>query len=150
MPRSLTYRRAVRLPQQARRLNLAAAGRPPPVGLRDAGMTRRSLVTGTLATAALSALPWPAWPKDAPAPKVAIVGAGLARLSAGWHLRQTGISASLFEASSRVGGRVLTARGAVGDGLITELGGELVNTDHADMLALAKTFGIALFRRPTA
>ena len=35
----------------------------------------------------------------------------------------------------------------IGNGLIADLGAELINTDHADMLALAEEFGIALFNR---
>ena len=56
--------------------------------------------------------------------------------------RQAGIDARLYEARSRLGGRMFTQRPA--DGPAFELGGQLVNTDHADMHTLAKAFGIAL------
>lgn len=41
-------------------------------------------------------------------PRIAIVGAGLAGLTAAYRLRQEGISFDLFEARKRAGGRVLT------------------------------------------
>ncbi|WNN92075.1 hypothetical protein [Gloeocapsopsis dulcis] len=35
--------------------------------------------------------------------------------------------------------------GAVGEGLISDLGGHFINTDHADMLELANEFHLRLF-----
>jgi monoamine oxidase len=76
--------------------------------------------------------------------KIAIVGAGLAGLNCAWHLKKAGYTAQVYEASSRTGGRVFTAKNIMAPGLITELGGEFIDSGHTDMLDLAKTFGLPL------
>jgi hypothetical protein len=47
-------------------------------------------------------------------------------------------------AGSFWGGRVFTVTDALGPDIDTDLGGELINTDHEDMLALADEFGVEL------
>jgi monoamine oxidase len=79
--------------------------------------------------------------------RVAIVGAGLAGLNAAYQLKKAGISATVYEARRRVGGRILSLTGAIGEGLVTDLGGSFINSDHADMLQLAEEFGLTLFNR---
>jgi len=81
------------------------------------------------------------------APRIAVLGAGLAGLNAAYQLKKRGVASTVFEARSRVGGRVHTVRGVFGPGSVTDLGAEFVNTNHADMLALASDFGIGLFDR---
>lgn len=78
----------------------------------------------------------------ATAPRVAIVGAGLAGLTAAYRLKQAGINAQVYEASSRVGGRCYTGRNAFNEGQIYEHGGELINTDHTDMLNLIQELNL--------
>jgi monoamine oxidase len=79
---------------------------------------------------------------------VAIIGAGLAGLTAAHYLREAGVNAELYEAAGRLGGRVLSRQGGVGAGLVIELGAEFINSDHADMLALVERFGVGpLFDR---
>ena len=77
-------------------------------------------------------------------PRIAIVGAGIAGLNAAYVLRQAGYQATVYEASQRIGGRIRTSRGDIAPGLITELGGEFIDSTHLDMLALAKAFGLPL------
>lgn len=77
-------------------------------------------------------------------PVVAIVGAGIAGLNAGWQLQKKGVLANIFEASNRVGGRMFTARNLFGEGTTTELGAEFIDTNHADMLGLVNEFGLSL------
>jgi len=77
-------------------------------------------------------------------PRVAIVGAGLAGLNAAYVLKKAGVNAVVYDASNRAGGRILTARDAVGPGMHAELGGEFIGAEHADMLALASEFGLEL------
>jgi monoamine oxidase len=69
---------------------------------------------------------------------VAILGAGFAGLTAAYRLRQAGIPCEIFEGSDRTGGRVLTQTGFNKDGMFCELGGELVDSNHADLIALAR------------
>jgi monoamine oxidase len=68
---------------------------------------------------------------------VAILGAGLAGLTAAYRLLRAGIPCEIFEGSERTGGRVLTKTGFNKDAMFCELGGELVDTNHADLITLA-------------
>lgn len=77
-------------------------------------------------------------------PRVAIVGAGMAGLNCAYQLKKAGVRADIYEASSRVGGRIFTATGLMGPGLTTELGGEFIDSGHADMLNLVQEFGLPL------
>jgi monoamine oxidase len=80
-------------------------------------------------------------------PVIAIIGGGLAGLQAAYRLQQAAVYATVYEARGRLGGRILTRRHGVGAGLVTDLGGEFINTEHADMLALAQAFGLRLCNR---
>lgn len=141
--------------QQARRHNLKAAGKPPPLTRGEARWTRRRFLgTSVLVAGSLlgtGALP----PRDdtwgaespTPPPEIAVIGGGIAGLHAAYQLQQAGYTATVYEARHRLGGRILSVTGAVGEGLVTDLGGQLINTNHADMLALAEAFGLPLFNR---
>ena len=61
---------------------------------------------------------------DPPSPRVAVVGAGFAGLSAAFRLQGWGIPSVVLEARDRVGGRVLTAR--LDNGEPAELGAEWI------------------------
>ena len=75
-------------------------------------------------------------------PRIAIVGAGVAGLNAAYKLKQAGLTATIFEGASRTGGRMFTAHNLLAEGLATELGGEFIDSTHAEMLALMKEFGL--------
>lgn len=77
-------------------------------------------------------------------PRIAIVGAGLAGLAAAFHLEQGGLRADIYEASTRVGGRIYTAQNLLGPSLATELGGEFIDSTHKDLLGLASHFNLLL------
>ena len=77
-------------------------------------------------------------------PRVVVVGAGLAGLTAAYRLRQAGIVASVVEASDRVGGRCWTIRGAFSDGQLAEHGGELIDQGHTAIRQLAQELGLGL------
>lgn len=74
--------------------------------------------------------------------RVAIIGAGTAGLTAAYRLQQAGLTATLFEASKRAGGRMFSLRGKFADKQIAELGGELIDTGHAEILALCAELGL--------
>lgn len=80
-------------------------------------------------------------------PRVVIVGAGIAGLNAAYVLKKAGVRTDLYEASTRSGGRILSAKHLLAPGLVTELGGEFIDSSHADILALAQEFGLALLDR---
>ncbi|WP_137862894.1 MULTISPECIES: NAD(P)/FAD-dependent oxidoreductase [unclassified Sphingomonas] len=130
--------------EAARRRNLEAAGEPMPVK-GASGATRRAVLRAITAAGMAGALPRPAAAQ--PAGRVAIIGGGIAGLSALHHLRRAGVDAHLYEGRARTGGRMYTHR--AGDWTF-EAGGQLVNTDHYDMHALLKRFGVALIDRKNA
>lgn len=57
--------------------------------------------------------------------KVLVIGAGIAGLSAAWHLREAGIAATVLEARDRIGGRVWTDRDFAD--IPVEFGAELIH-----------------------
>lgn len=83
-------------------------------------------------------------------PQIAIIGGGIAGLNAAYQLKKAGLSATVYEAKLRLGGRIHSVTGVVGSGLVTDLGGSFINTNHADMLALVKEFNLDLFNRAEA
>jgi monoamine oxidase len=95
-----------------------------------------------LGVTALGRLAAPA--RGAAAPKIVVVGAGLAGLSAAYTLKQAGYATELHEASSRIGGRCWTLRGAFADGQIAEHGGELIDQSHSHIRQLSQGLGLKL------
>ncbi|ATY33048.1 flavin monoamine oxidase family protein [Sphingomonas psychrotolerans] len=126
----------------ARTRNLAEAGEKPPVP-GSPGATRRALLKGIAAAGLATTLPRPA--HAFAGGRVAIIGGGIAGLSALHHLREAGVDAHVYEGRNRTGGRMFTHRPAGSTWF--EVGGQLVNTDHADIQALCKRFAIKLVDR---
>jgi monoamine oxidase len=152
MARSLLFKKLIRALQEARRDNLKAAGKPLPLTKQQFSWTRRRFIRSaalaggtTLATAALSNAQ--SSQNQGRQPKIAIVGGGIAGLNAAYQLKKAGFSATIYEASSRLGGRILSKKGLVGAGLVTDIGGSLINSDHEDILSLVKEFKLGLFNR---
>jgi monoamine oxidase len=77
-------------------------------------------------------------------PTIAIIGAGMAGLTAALYLQEEGTASTIYEASRRASGRILTARNQVGLGLTTELGGEFIDSSHDDILQLVSAFKLKL------
>ena len=105
--------------------------------LRDAGLTAG-------AAAALWSLGRTPLARGAGAPRVVVVGAGLAGLTCAYRLKQAGVDATLYEASDRMGGRCWTIRGAFEGGQLAEHGGELIDSDHLAVKHLAQELGLTL------
>ncbi len=145
------FRQFIRVLQQAQRENLKAEGKSPPLTKQRVSRTRRRLLK-LLALAsgsalATNALPYAAWSRDRQNARIAIIGGGLAGLNAAYQLKKAGLTASVYEAKQRLGGRVLSVTGIVGEGLVIDPGAHFINTDHADILELVKEFGLNLFDR---
>ncbi|WP_423606422.1 flavin monoamine oxidase family protein [Sphingomonas sp. MS122] len=129
--------------QLARRDDLAARGKAPPRP-GHGGIGRRALLQGMAASGVAAGLPAPALALPASG-RVAIVGGGIAGLSALHHLAKAGVEARLYEARNRLGGRMYTQR--IAEGQLFEAGGQLVNSDHEDIHALAREFAVPLVDR---
>ena len=106
-------------------------------------LTRRHalLLGGAATVAACAPLALQATGSDA---SVAIVGGGVAGLTIAYRLARAGRRATLYEASGRLGGRMFTKRDFNGEGMFCELGGELVDSNHAPLMALAKELGVGI------
>ena len=72
--------------------------------------------------------------------EVAIVGAGIAGLAAGWELIQRGVRPAIFERTSRPGGVILTERA---DGFVIEAGPDSVLVQKPAAVDLCRELGIA-------
>ena len=73
---------------------------------------------------------------------VVIIGGGLSGLTAAYRLGRAGIGCEVFEAQSRLGGRVFTHENFNSEGMFCELGGELIDSTHEDILGLARELGL--------
>lgn len=123
----------------------------------EARTTRRGLLKGAGVAVAgatlLGNLARPAMArgtKSLAAPRIIVVGAGLAGLTAAYRLQQAGYIAQVYEASSRMGGRCWTGRGDFAEGQIYEHGGELIDSGHLDVKQLAQELGLNLDNLYTA
>jgi monoamine oxidase len=119
------------------------------------GTTRREFVAagaGLAAGAALAGAPAAGLARALSAhaarsaPRIAVVGAGLAGLRCA-HLLWTGgarpVASTVYEANGeRSGGRCWTLRGYFADGLITEHGGSFLNSNQTAVRGLAKLLGL--------
>ncbi|MFI6939663.1 flavin monoamine oxidase family protein [Streptomyces sp. NPDC050418] len=114
------------------------------------GSSRRTLLKraaalglGTaVAAQAAPAAAAPASGKGA-APRIAVVGAGIAGLTAALTLHDAGLPCTLYEADpARVGGRMWTQREHWAYGQTSEIGGELIDTSHKKILELCRRFDL--------
>jgi monoamine oxidase len=109
------------------------------------GLRRREILAGG-AGLAVAAMLGNRMPRAlaASAPRIAVVGGGLAGLTCAYRLKQAGLRASLYEASDRLGGRCWTRRGDFAEGQIAEHGGELIDQGHTQTRQLAQELGLDL------
>ncbi|HEX2393589.1 MAG TPA: NAD(P)/FAD-dependent oxidoreductase [Solirubrobacterales bacterium] len=125
-----------------------AALREAPVGEvlgERSGLRRRELIAGGAGLAAAAMLGGRI-PRAlaASAPRIAVVGGGLAGLTCAYRLKQAGYRSTLYEASDRLGGRCWTRRGDFAEGQIAEHGGELIDQGHTEVRKLAQELGLDL------
>ena len=109
-------------------------------------LKRAGAVGAAAAAAGPLALARPA--RAAGAPRIAIVGGGIAGLAAALTLQDKGVHADVYESSGRVGGRMHSDWQEFGTGFWTnkqqaELCGELIDSNHKTILQLAQRFGLA-------
>lgn len=75
-------------------------------------------------------------------PQIAIVGAGIAGLTAALTLQDAGIACAVYEASNRVGGRMHSDVTTWGDGAVSEWCGEFIDSDHTTLRQLIARFNL--------
>ena len=140
-------------------------GDPVHRALRGQGehLTRRKFLAGAAAMAATAAASWKfrGKAKASGGPRLAVVGSGIAGLTAALTLADEGYGPTIYEGMYRVGGRMLSDRPsapacstchAVGrpvslswlDGQVTDVFGSLIDSNHKTMLGLAKRFRLPL------
>jgi monoamine oxidase len=107
--------------------------------------TRRQLLAGSAGIAAAAAAGrFAPMARAADAPRIVVVGAGLAGLSCAYRLKQAGYTAQVHEASDRIGGRCWTDTTSFANGQIVEHGGELIDQGHTAIRQLAQQLGLKL------
>jgi monoamine oxidase len=109
---------------------------------RRRGLGRRGFLVGAGAAAATLMLPRVS--KAAPQPTIAIVGGGIAGLSCALQLADAGLTSTVYEASTRLGGRMHSNVGYFNDGQVSEWCGELIDSGHKTVQTLAKRFNLNL------
>jgi len=72
--------------------------------------------------------------------RIAIIGGGIAGLNAALTLQDAGIASTVYEASSRVGGRMHSDTTSWLNGQTSEHCGELIDSGHKTILGLASRF----------
>jgi monoamine oxidase len=107
--------------------------------------TRRQLLAGSAGIAAAAAAGrFAPTARAADAPRIVVVGAGLAGLSCAYRLQQAGYTAQIHEASDRIGGRCWSDTSSFANGQIVEHGGELIDQGHTAIRQLAGQLGLKL------
>lgn len=111
-------------------------------------LDRRQFIQLCSAAATLPFAPL-AWSKTASKQqaRIAIIGAGIAGLTAAYTLKKMGISATLYEASPRTGGRIFSRPDLLAPGMVTELGAEFIDSNHHDVLTLVQELNLELIDR---
>src|SRR5438105_5096893 len=142
------------LQQLAHDHRLAGQRGIPLAAVRDgrAAISRRQcLKAGTAGAAGLAlAGPWNLAQTALAArqPRIGIIGAGISGLTAALTLQDAGIASTVYESSTRIGGRMHSDAPRFGtstwdNGQVSEWCGELIDQGHKTILHLAQRFGLA-------
>ena len=97
------------------------------------------------AAAAAGVALWHPQSSYAASDRIVVVGAGLAGLRFAHAMWAHGrVATTVYEANTRLGGRVWTNRDFFSHGQIAEHGAEFISSEHKSMRRLAKEFGLTL------
>ena len=114
---------------------------------RHMRFTRRDFLKAAGATVGAAALSGgiPAFARAGSAPRIGIMGAGIAGLNAALTLQDKGLASTVFEASDRIGGRMHSLMsGYWSDSQTSEWCGELIDSNHKTIQNLAQRFNLPL------
>jgi monoamine oxidase len=114
----------------------------------DRQVSRREFIKvgGAAVGAAAVASPIAAFaarPSSSPAPRIAIVGGGIAGLNAALTLQDAGYASTVYEASNRWGGRMHSDTTTWTNSQTSERCGELIDSRHKTILKLANRFNLS-------
>src|SRR5260370_37880367 len=109
------------------------------------GPTRREVIKAGGAALAAATVLGPARLFGASAPRIVIVCGGIAWLNAALSLQDACYGSTIYEASSRVGGRMHSDTTSWADGQVSEHCGELIDSVHKVILGLANRFDIPVY-----
>ena len=118
----------------------------PPEDLAEArnrrGISRRDFLVTTGAATMLTVLGPGSIARAGSAPRIAVVGGGIAGLTAALTLQDAGYGSTIYEASGRLGGRMHSNTTFWQNGQTSEWCGELIDTGHKLILHLAQRFNL--------
>jgi monoamine oxidase len=109
---------------------------------RTGALNRRGFLGASAAAA--STLVVPRFAAAQTQPRIAIVGAGMAGLSAALKLADNGVASTVYEANERVGGRMYSNTDYFEQNQVFEWCGELIDSGHKTIRQLASRFGLVL------
>ncbi|MBD2090262.1 FAD-dependent oxidoreductase [Microcoleus sp. FACHB-1515] len=109
-------------------------------------LSRRRLLQSSSVLAGAIALntAFPSIARAQPIPKVLIVGAGIAGLTAAYRLHQAGVPIDIVEASHRVGGRMSSLTNVPDAPGVVELGGEFIDSAHVHIRSIAAELNLEM------
>jgi monoamine oxidase len=104
--------------------------------------SRRDFLKTSVGVAATALLAEPRALLAARQPRIVIIGGGIAGLNAALTLQDAGYASTIYEASSRIGGRMHSDTTSWENAQITEHCGEFIDSTNKTILGLAKRFDI--------
>ena len=110
---------------------------------------RREFLAGAVGASALLAAACSSEPsktvlRSAAAPRILILGGGLAGAVCAYRLWKAGVPSTLCDANSALGGRTWTLRNFFDEGQLVEHGGEFISSEHVALRRLALEMGLTL------
>ena len=133
-----------RLPKLVHDLLDSSKAQPSPMMYSRRDFIRQSAQFVALGSTA------PLWVPARTAPRIAIIGAGLAGLTSAYYLEKAGYKSVLYESAERVGGRISSAKDMLAPGIVTEMGGEFIDSNHTDVRKLCEMLHLGFWDTKTA
>ncbi|MCT9934210.1 FAD-dependent oxidoreductase [Planotetraspora sp. A-T 1434] len=136
---------SVSAPESVSAAGRRSGGQKPGEGMSRRHLLRAAAAAGTMAGLGATTaygLATPSRAQAATAPRIVVIGAGLAGLTAAYELKKAGYTATVYEASDRLGGRCWSDRSTFAEGQIAEHGGELIDQGHTALLQLTQELGL--------